>query len=167
MKWSEIIENNYYTVLQEAKEAFCEAVDCQSMKFTVEIREDGEVFSWGQAAGSHSFTQSSYEGRSIVICSFCFENAEIEIGDDVLRDHMTAEQIQEAEERAEDEGLSFANYIYSSGNYTDIIADCEDEYRAWFKDEYADSEARDAVDLAIENARQEEERLAYLYSYAY
>lgn len=156
-KWSRIVEKNYDAILAEAKEAFCDAVDCQSMKYTVELREDGEVFSWGQAAGSHSFTQSSYEGRSTVICSFCFEHADIEIGDDVLRDHMTAEQIVDAEERAEDEGLSFGNYVYSSGNYTDVIAACEEEYRAWFKDEYADYEARDAVDLAIENAKEEEE----------
>lgn len=156
-KWSEIIEANYNAALQEAKKAFCEAVDCQNMKYTVEIREDGEVFSWGQAAGSHNFTQSSYEGRSTVICSFCFEHADIEICDDVLRDHMTAEQIAEAEERAEDEGLSFANYIYSSGNYVDVLAACEDEYKAWYKDEYANTEARDAVDLAIENAKEEEE----------
>ena len=157
MKWSEIIKNNYDAVLAEAKKAFCDAVDCQHMKFTVEIREDGEVFSWGQAAGSHSFTESSFEGRSTVVCSFCFEHAEIEIGDDVLRDHMTAEQIQEAEERAEDEGLSFANYVYASGSYVDVIAACEDEYKAWFKDEYANTEARDAVDLALENMRLEEE----------
>ena len=156
-KWSEIIEANYNAALQEAKKAFCEAVDCQNMKYTVEIREDGEVFSWGQAAGSHNFTQSSFEGRSTVICTFCFEHADIEIGDDVIRDHMTAEQIAEAEERAEDEGLSFANYIYSSGNYTDVIAACEDEYKTWFKDEYANTEARDAVDLALENMRLEEE----------
>lgn len=156
-KWSEIIEKNYDAILAEAQEAFCAAVDCQTMKYTVEIREDGEVFSWGQAAGSNNFTQSSYEGRSTVICSFCFEHADIEICDDVLRDHMTEEQIQEAEERAEDEGLSFANYIYSSGNYTDVIAACEDEYKTWFKDEYANTEARDAVDLALENMRLEEE----------
>lgn len=99
--WSEIINKNYDAILAEAQKAFCEAVDCQNMKYTVELREDGEVFSWGQAAGSHNFTQSSYEGRSTVICSFCFEHADIEIGDDVLRDHMTAEQIAEAEERAE------------------------------------------------------------------
>lgn len=163
MKWSEIIKNNYDAVLAEVQEAFNDAVDCQTMKFIVEIREDGEVFSWGQAAGSHNFTQSSYEGRSTVICSFCFEHAEIEIGDDVLRDHMTAEQIAEAEERAEDEGLSFANYVYSSGNYVDVLAACEDEYKSWFKDEYTDTEARDAVDLALENARQEE---AYSRRYA-
>ena len=156
-KWSEIIEANYNAALQEAKKAFCEAVDYQHMQFTVEIREDGEVFSWGQAAGSHSFTQSSYEGRSTVVCSFCFEHADIEIGDDVLRDHMTAEQIAEAEERAEDEGLPFESYVYSSGNYTDVIAACEDEYKTWFKDEYANTEARDAVSLALENMRQEEE----------
>lgn len=156
-KWSEIIEKNYDAILAEAQEAFCAAVDCQTMKYTVEIREDGEVFSWGQAAGSHNFTQSSFEGRSTVICTFCFEHADIEIGDDVIRDHMTAEQIAEAEERAEDEGLSFANYIYSSGNYTDVIAACEDEYKTWFKDEYANTEARDAVSLALENMRQEEE----------
>ena len=157
MKWSEIIKNNYDAVLAEAKKAFCDAVDCQHMQYTVEIREDGEVFSWVQAAGSHSFTQSSYEGRSTVICSFCFEHAEIEIGYDVLRDHMTAEQIQEAEERAEDEGLSFESYVYSSGNYTDVIADCEDKYKAWFKDEYSYTAARDAVDLAIEIAQEDEE----------
>ena len=162
-KWSEIINENYDAVLAEATTAFCDAVDCQSMKYTVELREDGEVFSWGQAAGSHNFTQSSYEGRSTVICSFCFENAEIEICDDVLRDHMTAEQIAEAEQRAEDEGLSFGNYVYSSGDYTDVIAACEDEYKSWYKDEYAYSEARDAVDLALENARQEE---AYSRRYA-
>lgn len=155
--WSEIINENYDAVLAEAKKAFCEAVDCQNMKYTVELREDGEVFSWGQAAGSNSFTESSFEGRSTVICSFCFENAEIEIGDDVLRDHMTAEQIQEAEERAEDEGLSFDSYVYSSGDYTDVLAACEDEYKSWFKDEYANTEARDAVSLALENMRQEEE----------
>ena len=163
MKWSEIIKNNYDAVLAEAKKAFCDAVDCQHMKFTVEIREDGEVFSWGQAAGSNNFTQSSYEGRSTVICSFCFEHAEIEICDDVLRDHMTTEQIAEAERRAEDEGLSFVNYVYSSGNYVDVIAACEDEYKSWFKDEYTDTEARGAVDLALENARQEE---AYSRRYA-
>lgn len=157
MKWSKIIENNYDAVLAEAQKAFCDAVDCQTMKYTVEIREDGEAFSWGQAAGSHNFTQSSYEGRSTVICSFCFEHADIEIGDDVLRDHMTAEQIAEVEERAEDEGLSFESYVYSSGNYTDVIAACEDEYKTWFKDEYANTEARDAVSLALENMRQEEE----------
>lgn len=157
MKWSEIIEKNYDAVLAEAQEAFCDAVDCQNMKYTVEIREDGEVFTWEQAAGSHSFTQSSYEGRSTVICAFCFENAEIDIGDDVIRDHMTAEQIADAEERAEDEGLSFAEYVYSSGDYTDVLAACEDEYKAWFKDEYANTEARNAVDLALENMRQEEE----------
>lgn len=162
-KWSRIVEKNYDAVLAEAKKAFCDAVDCQTMKFTVEIREDGEVFSWGQAAGSHNFTQSSYEGRSTVICSFCFEHAEIEIGDDVLRDHMTAEQIAEAEERAEDEGLPFDIYVYSSGNYVDVIAACEDEYKEWFKDEYAYTAARDAVDIAIENARQEE---AYSRRYA-
>lgn len=156
-RWSEIIEKNYDTVLAEAKKAFCDAVDCQTMKFIVEIREDGEVFSWGQAAGSNNFTQSSYEGRSTVICSFCFEHADIEICDDVLRDHMTEEQIQEVEERAEDEGLSFESYVYSSGNYTDVIAACEDEYKTWFKDEYANTEARDAVSLALENMRQEEE----------
>lgn len=156
-KWSEIIEANYNAALQEAKKAFCEAVDCQNMKYTVELREDGEVFSWGQAAGSHNFTQSSYEGRSTVICSFCFEHADIEIGDDVLRDHMTAEQIAEAEERAEDEGLPFESYVYSSGNYTDVIAACEDEYKAWFKDEYSYTAARDAVDLAIEIAQEDEE----------
>lgn len=155
--WSEIINENYNAVLQEAKKAFCDAVDCQAMKYTVEIKEDGEVFSWGQAAGSHSFTESSFEGRSTVVCSFCFERAEIEIGDDVLRDHMTVEQIQEAEERAEDEGLSFATYVYSSGDYTDVLAACEDEYKTWFKDEYADTEARNAVSLALENLRQEEE----------
>lgn len=157
MKWSEIIKNNYDAVLAEVQEAFNDAIDCQTMKFIVEIREDGEVFSWGQAAGSHNFTQSSYEGRSTVICSFCFEHADIEIGDDVLRDHMTAEQIAEVEERAEDEGLSFESYVYSSGNYTDVIAACEDEYKTWFKDEYANTEARDAVSLALENMRQEEE----------
>lgn len=162
-KWSKIINENYDAVLAEAKEAFCDAVDCQTMKFTVEIREDGEVFSWGQAAGSHSFTQSSYEGRSTVVCSFCFEHADIEIGDDVLRDHMTAEQIAEAERRAEDEGLSFDSYVYSSGDYTDVLAACEEEHKAWFKDEYAYIAARDAVDLALENARQEE---AYSRRYA-
>ena len=162
-KWSEIINKNYDAVLQEAKKAFCEAVDCQSMKYTVEIREDGEVFSWGQAAGSHSFTQSSYDGRSTVICAFCFEHAEIEICDDVLRDHMTAEQIVEVEQRAEDEGLSFANYVYASGSYFDVLAACENEYKSWFKDEYANTEARNAVDLALENARQEE---AYSRRYA-
>lgn len=163
MKWSEIIEENYDKILQEAKKAFCEAVDCQHMKYTVEIREDGEVFYWGQAAGSHSFTQSSYEGRSTVVCSFCFEHADIEIGDDVLRDHMTAEQIAEAEERAEDEGLSFADYVYSSGDYTDVLAACVDEYKEWFKDEYALEASRNAVDLALENAQQEE---AYSRRYA-
>lgn len=156
-KWSGIIEANYDAILAEAKKAFNDAIDCQTMKFIVEIREDGEVFSWGQAAGSNNFTQSSYEGRSTVICSFCFEHADIEIGDDVLRDHMTAEQIAEAEERAEDEGLPFESYVYSSGNYTDVIAACEDEYKTWFKDEYANTEARNAVDLALENMRQEEE----------
>lgn len=163
MKWSKIIEKNYETVLQEAKKAFCEAVDCQHMKFTVEIREDGEVFSWGQAAGSHSFTQSSYEGRSTVVCSFCFEHADIEIGDDVLRDHMTPAQIADAEERAEDEGLSFVNYVYASGSYVDVLAACVDEYKEWFKDEYALEASRNAVDLALENARQEE---AYSRRYA-
>ena len=45
---------------------------------------------------------------------------------------------------------SFESYIYNSGNYEDLINETETEWREWYKDEYAYSEAERILYEALE-----------------
>lgn len=84
-----------------------------------------------------------------MVSTFCFQYLDIEVTEDDFRRHMTEEERQEVEWRAEDEGLSFLNYIYGSGNYRALIDTVEQEWLDWYKDEYAYTAACEAVEYKI------------------
>lgn len=75
---------------------------------------------------------------------------DIEITEEAIRNHMTEEQILDAQERADNESLSFMEYIYSSGKYRTIIEDCIEEWKEWYKDEYALASAEDILEKNYE-----------------
>ena len=79
---------------------------------------------------------------------------------------MSINEQNEAEMLAEESGDSFIGCILSSGRYGDLIEECENEYLEWYKDEYAYSEAREAVEHNIEDEcrteiNEERERMCY------
>ena len=91
---------------------------------------------------------------------------DIEITEENFRSHMTINEQNEAEMLAEENGDSFIGYILSSGHYGNLIEECENEYLEWYKDEYAYSEAREAVERNIEDEwrteiNEERERMCY------
>lgn len=63
---------------------------------------------------------------------------------------MTEEEQKDVAWKAEEDGLSFLNYIYGSGNYRELIDTVEQEWLDWYKDEYAHDEAVILVYQAIE-----------------
>lgn len=148
-KWSNIIEQNREKLVEALESAYKEAVDCRHMQYIVEIYKNGTIRTWACAAGSNSFSADSWNGESTVVSTFCFQYLDIEVTEDDFRRHMTEEERQEVEWRAEDEGLSFLNYIYSSGNYTELIEKVEQEWLDWYKDEYAHVSACDTVEDKI------------------
>lgn len=148
-KWSNIIEQNREKLIEALESAYKEAVDCRHMQYVVEIYKDGTIRTWACAAGSSSFSADSWNGESIVVATYCFQYMDIEVTEDDFRHHMTEEERQEVEWRAEDEDLSFLNYIYGSGNYTELINEVEQEWLDWYKDEYAYVSACDTVDYKI------------------
>lgn len=83
----------------------------------------------------------------------------IEVTEEDFRRHMTEEEQTEVEIQAEEENRTFEGYIYSSGNYEDLIEEVETEWLDWYKDEYAYSEAKRILYEALER----EER--YLEAY--
>lgn len=57
--WLEIIEKNREKIQEIAEQAFRDAMGNRYMRFIVEIKEDGECFSWGDVAGGNSQTVTS------------------------------------------------------------------------------------------------------------
>ena len=149
VKWSEIIEKHKEQLIEALEQAFKEAVDCRYMQFITEIYKDGRIHTWSCAAGSSSYSYDSWNGDSIVVGSFCFQNMDIEVTAEDFRRHMTEEEQNDVEENAEEENLSFLGYIYGSGNYKELIDTVEQEWLDWYKDEYAYITACEVVDNKI------------------
>ena len=164
--WSEIMEGYKEKLIEALERAFKEAVDCRYMQFITEIYQDGTIRTWSCAAVSNSFSHDTFVGKFHEVKRFCFHNMDIEIAEEDFRRHMTINEQNEAEMLAEENGDSFIGYILSSGHYSDLIEECENEYLEWYKDEYAYSEAREAVERNIEDEwrteiNEERERMYY------
>ena len=155
-KWSEIIEQNENTLKEALQKAFCDALDYRSMEFSVEIYQDGKIRTNEQAAGSNFQSCDSWRGNSLIVGSFCFENLDIEITEETIKEHLVEQEIKEAQERAEEEGYTFLEYIFSAGRYNTIIEDCEEEYITFCKDEYALDESENMLERTLENILAEE-----------
>ena len=141
-KWANVIEQNKELLIEALEKSFKEAVDCRYIQYTTEIYQNGKIRTWACAAGSHSFSFDSWKGESLVVGTFCFQNLDIEVTEEDFRRHMTEEEQTEVEMAIEEEGYSsFESYIYNSGRYENLIDETETEWREWYKDEYAYSEA--------------------------
>lgn len=148
-KWSEIVEQNKEKLVEALENAYKEAVDCRHMQYIVEIYKNGIIRTWACAAGSSSFSADSWNGESTVVATYCFQNMDIEVTEEDFRRHMTTEEQKDVVWKAEEDGLSFLNYIYGSGNYRELIDTVEQEWLDWYKDEYAYISACDTVDYKI------------------
>lgn len=149
-KWSEIIKQNKEQLIEALEKSFKEAVDCRYIQYTTEIYQNGKIRTWACAAGSNSFSFDSWKGESLIVGTFCFQNLDIEVTEEDFRRHMTEEEQTEVEIQAEEENRTFEGYIYSSGNYEDLIEETETEWLEWYKDEYAYSEAERILYEALE-----------------
>ena len=156
-KWSEIIEQNKEQLIEALEKSFKEAVDCRHMQHITEIYQNGKIRTWACAAGSNSFSSDSWNGTSIEVGRFCFQNMDIETTEEDFRRHMTEEEQKDVEWRSKEECLSFLNYIYGSGNYRELIDTVEQEWLDWYKDEYAYSEAERVLDDTIMMESSQEE----------
>lgn len=148
-RWSEIIEQNRGKLVEALESAYKEAVDNRHMQYITEIYKDGTIRTWACAAGSTSFSADSWNGKSIVVATYCFQYMDIEVTEEDFHRHMTEEERKDVAWRAEEDGLSFVNYIYNSGNYTELIEEVEQEWLDWYKGEYAHASACDTVDYKI------------------
>lgn len=157
--WLEIIEDNREKLQEVAEQAFRDAIENRHMRFIVEIKEDGECFSWGDVAGGNSQTTTSWKGESYAVGEFCFQYMDIPITENDLRDHMTREEQARAEEEAEECGDSFQGYVMSE--CPDVVEKCEEEYLEGYKTEFAAEEADSLIDRRIEELKQEEAETKY------
>ena len=148
-RWSDVMEEHKEQLIEALEQAFKEAVDCRHMQYIVEIYKNGTIRTWACAAGSNSFSADSWNGESTVVATYCFQYMDIEVTEEDFRRHMTAEEQKDVTWCAEEDGLSFLNYIYNSGNYTELIDIVEQEWLEWYKGEYAHASACDTVDYKI------------------
>lgn len=148
-RWSEIVEENKEQLIEALEKTFKDAVDYRHMQYIVEIYKNGTIRTWACAAGSSSFSADSWNGESTVVAMYCFQYMDIGVTEEDFRRHMTAEEQYDTEWRAQEDGLSFLNYIYGSGNYRALIDTVEQEWLDWYKDEYAYVSACDTVDYKV------------------
>lgn len=166
IRWSDVMEEHKEQLIEALEQAFQEAVDCRYMQFITEIYQDGTIRTWSCAAGSNSFSHDTFVGKSHEVTRFCFANMDIEITEEDFRRHMSINEQNETEMVAEENGDTFIGYILSSGRYGNLIEECENEYLEWYKDEYAYTEACEAVEHNIEDEwrteiNEERERMCY------
>ena len=150
-RWSEIMEKHKEQLIEALEQAFKDAVDCRYMQYITEIYQDGTIRTWSCAAVSNSFSHDTFVGKSHEVTRFCFANMDIETTEEEFRQHMSIDAQNETEMLAEENGDTFIGYILSSGRYGNLIEECENEYLEWYKDEYAYTEACEAVERNIED----------------
>ena len=150
-RWSEIMEENKEQLIEALEKTFKDAVDYRHMQYITEIYQDGTIRMWSCSAGSNSFSHDSFVGNSHEVTRFCFANMDIETTEEDFRQHMSIDAQNETEMLAEENGDTFIGYILSSGRYGNLIEECENEYLEWYKDEYAYTEACEAVERNIED----------------
>ena len=150
-RWSEIMEENKEQLIEALEKTFKDAVDYRHMQYITEIYQDGTIRTWSCSAGSNSFSHDSFVGNSHEVTRFCFANMDIETTEEEFRQHMSIDAQNETEMLAEENGDTFIGYILSSGRYGNLIEECENEYLEWYKDEYAYTEACEAVERNIED----------------
>ena len=149
MKWSEIIEQNRKKLIEALEKEFKTAVKYRHLQCVTEIYKSGKIRTWECAAGSTSYSYDSWKGESLVVGTFCFQNMDIEVTEEDFRRHMTEDEQKDVAWKAKEDNLSFLNYVYSSGNYTELIEEVEQEWLEWYIDEYAYSTACDTVEYKL------------------
>ena len=102
MKWTKIIENNAAELKAALKKAFYDAVDHLDMEFSVEVYPDGKIRTTEHSAGSTFQSYDSWAGNSLIIGSFCFQNMDVEITEEMIRDHMSEDKMRATEARADE-----------------------------------------------------------------
>ena len=151
MELIEIIEQNEEELKAALEAAFCNAVDHVNMEYTVEIYPDGEIRTLEHSAGSSFQSYDSWKGKSFVVHTFCFEHLEPEISEEDFRRHMTEEEQQEVEQIAEDNGISFLSALEGGyKNFCRIYDETAEEWKDWYKDEYAMSAAEEVINRICE-----------------
>lgn len=156
--WLEIIEDNRGKLQEVAEQAFRDAMGNRHMRFIVEVREDGECFSWGDVAGGNSQTTTSWKGESYQVGEFCFQYMDIPITEEDLREHMTREELAQAEAKAEEWGDSFLGYVLSE--CPDVVEKCEEDYLEGYKTEFAAEEEESLIERCLEDLRMEEKYIS-------
>ena len=69
--WIKLIEEKENEIMEVSKEAYQDALLNPQLYFTVELDEDGKVYSWYQSSSGNEQTASSFYGESIELMSFC------------------------------------------------------------------------------------------------
>ena len=156
-KWSEILKQNREKVIEAMEKSFRDAVDYRHMQHITEIYPDGTVRTWACAAGSNDFSSDLWNGKSMEVGRFCFQNIDIETTEEDFRRHMTEDEQNEAEMLAEENAITFTGFIYNSGLYPELIEKVESEWLEWYKEEYAYSEAERTLDNTIMMESSQEE----------
>lgn len=151
MKLKEIVEQNEEELKAVLEAAFCNAVDHVNMEYSVEIYPDGKIRTLEHSAGSTFQSYDSWEGKSFVVHTFCFNGLELEISEEDFRRHMTEEERREVEQIAENNGGSFMSALEGGyKNFCRIYDEAAEEWKSWYKDEYAMSVAEEVINRIYE-----------------
>ena len=137
IRWSEIMEQNKEQLIEALEKAFKEAVDYRDMQFVVELNSDGEAKIKEYPAGESNISYAVWKGANRIIDTFCFQNMDINPEEYEFRDHMSVREQEKAERESEEKCMTFREYIYNSGKYTDLIKKVEYEWLEEYKEKYA------------------------------
>lgn len=161
--WLALIEEKENEILEAGKEAYKEALDRRELRYIVELDEDGEVTTWADVAGDNSFHSSTFNGKSIELLHFCFQNFESEVTDETIKKKFEDNELKslftEFEAEAEENYSSVECEIVNSDNQQakDLLEECRNEELDFLVSEFAYDEAMIQLDNIKEQLEREEE----------
>lgn len=151
-KWLDLLKNREDAIIDTLEEAFKKSVDNQDLQLITEINESGDIYTWYSAAGSNSMTLVSFEGRSLILGTFCNQYMDIEITEEDVREYLTEKEIAEIESAVADPDEwcgTFMEYVREWKCYHHAVRAAEEAYLEWYKDEYAYTSACDAYNYQV------------------
>ena len=154
--WKKLIEDNEDKIKEACLEADKEAYENRHMQFTLYLRADGELYTFGDIAGGNSEPVAAWNGEEFAIHTFCYQyySALAEVSNETIacylpdgRDYLAEYKEHLAEEYEEDESGKFAEWL--KNNYEEELTSADMEI---FSEEISQADYSPYVEQAIESA---------------
>lgn len=148
-EWIALIHQSSEKIMKEGREAYRQAMENPTLRYIVEMDDDGTVGYWYDVAGGNSFHCTVHDGTAIELLHFCCSGWEYQCNEDIeteLHDSGRDDILEEIRKKAEEERSDLEYVIVNFFPYVcDVVEKCRNSYINSMCEEFADEDIEEQL----------------------